>query len=220
VADKVLAELPGVDRPIHKSVIAVVRWRCERLLRRHHASNPKSAGLDQANLRSWLGRRSDPAVAKALMDQWLAERWLKAQGGLVGLADCQPKLAGKDQQLADNLLAEMLRAGFQPPALEKLSATRGVPGSRLKPLIKLLVARGELVRIAEGLYLHGQRVDELKRTVAELIHAEGQLSVGALRNRLDSSRKFVVPILEFLDRAGVTKRVGDARVLADPDAKA
>jgi selenocysteine-specific elongation factor len=216
----VLLTLPGVDRPVHRQVIAALRKRTERLLRWHHAANPKSAGLDQASLRNWLSRRSDGSVAKVLMEQWLAERWLLAQGGLVGLAECQPQLSAKDQQLAERILAELDQAGFQPPQMEQLTATRGMPPARLKPLVALLAARGEVVRVAEGIHLYAKRADELKRTVAQIIRAEGQLTVATLRNRLGSSRKYVVPYLEYLDRIGFTRRVGDARVLRESDEKA
>ena len=84
---------------------------------------------------------------------------------------------------------------------------------RVRELVDLAVVRGELVRVADGLWLHRRRWDELTQRVAAAIRARGQLAVADIRTLLDSSRKFVVPIVERLDAQEITRRTGDFRTL-------
>ena len=84
-------------------------------------------------------------------------------------------------------------------------------------LATLAVALGELVVVAPDLYLHVEVEKQLRAKVAELIARVGAVSVAQVREALDSSRKFVVPFVEYLDRAGFTKRVGDQRVLCSAE---
>ena len=80
-------------------------------------------------------------------------------------------------------------------------------------MIELAAARGKLVRIAEGLWLHAERWSELCRRVAGAIRERGGLTVADIRDLVGSSRKFMVPICEALDRAEITRRTGDLRTL-------
>ena len=73
---------------------------------------------------------------------------------------------------------------------------------------------GELVKVDAKIYLHAEMDQELRSTLSDLIEKTGGAAVSEVREALDSSRKFVVPFLEYLDRTGFTKRMGDRRVLA------
>ena len=72
-----------------------------------------------------------------------------------------------------------------------------------------------LVRITDEIYLHADAEAEMRRRVAEKLAAGGPgLTVAEIRDLLGTTRKYAVPLCEYLDRAGVTRRAGDLRVLA------
>ena len=118
--------------------------------------------------------------------------------------------------MLDAIVAELQRARFQPPALEALSSAAGQPKERLQRLAEVAKAHGKLVGIDETVMLHADRYDELQRIVAETIREKGQASVSEIRQALDSTRKFVVPMLEHLDKINFTRRRGNDRVLTRP----
>ena len=106
-------------------------------------------------------------------------------------------------------------AEFQPPSVETLAGESKTDRKRIERLGTLAVAVGDLVRIDSTTYLHTDSERLLRETVGKLIETEGGSSVSAVREALGSTRKFVVPLLEYLDRVGYTRRVGDQRVLAE-----
>ena len=85
---------------------------------------------------------------------------------------------------------------------------------RWERLATLAVALGELIEVAPRMYIHAETEPLLRSKVAEVVNREGGATVSKIREELDSSRKYVVPFMEYLDRVGFTKRVGDQRVLA------
>ena len=81
-------------------------------------------------------------------------------------------------------------------------------------LFEVCVAESELVAIAENVYLHAEAEAEMRRLVRGRLAAGQGLTVAEIRDLLGTTRKFAVPLCEYLDRAGVTRREGDLRVLA------
>ena len=113
------------------------------------------------------------------------------------------------------MLAEIKAGGFQPPALDSLSVSAQADRKRWDRLATLAVALGRLVQIDAKIYLDAEVERQLRATVADLITRHGGVTVAEVREALASSRKYVVPILEHLDRVGFTRRAGDRRLLAE-----
>jgi selenocysteine-specific elongation factor len=98
-------------------------------------------------------------------------------------------------------------AGFSPPMLTELHR-------RYDPaLVRALVRTGELVQVAPDLVYRGTRLDNLKQQLAAAIEQSGPITVAQFRDLVATTRKYAVPLLEYLDRTGFTRRQGDVRVL-------
>ena len=98
--------------------------------------------------------------------------------------------------------------------LDEIKFPEAVDKKRLARLATLAVATGQLVHLKEQLYLSPRQEQCLKEKTAETIQLAGGASVSQIREALDTSRKYCVPYLEYLDQIGWTRRVGDVRVLA------
>src|SRR5207247_3274219 len=90
----------------------------------------------------------------------------------------------------------------------------GGNAASLKDLFELCVAEGYLVCVAEDLYLHADAEAEMRRRLTEKLTAGQGVTVAEIRDLLDTTRKYAVPLCEYLDRVGVTRREGDLRFLA------
>ncbi len=109
---------------------------------------------------------------------------------------------------------ERLRAGaFQPPTLAELAAALRIPAPELGSILAMLVDQGSIVRVAADLYLTRERIDEARTEVAANCGRHGHLEIPELRDRLGTSRKFLIPLLEYFDAQGVTLRQAGHRVL-------
>lgn len=195
------------------AVVEDTRSRLVHWLERHHRAHPELPGRSADAVLGWLTRVCGREQAAWLLDRFVEEGTLARHGSFVSLAAHQPALSAADEKLYRMIVSEIERGGFQPPLLEALLLGAKVDRKRGERLATLAVARGDLVPIDPPLYLHADAERRLREQVRALIQVRGPQTVAEIREALQSSRKYVVPFVEYLDRLGWTRRVGERREL-------
>ena len=114
--------------------------------------------------------------------------------------------------LAD-VLGAYATARFQPPMPDEVAATLKKPEAEVKSMIQLLVDQGKLEHVSGALFIDGAAIAEARQAVTENCQTNGQLVIPELRDRLGTTRKFLIPILEHFDTEGLTRRMGNTRML-------
>ncbi len=143
-------------------------------------------------------------------------------GGAVGLQGLQNPLSAKEEALLDALEARLDKAGFQPPTIEELSVGVTVdeegllqqsPAEIVRSLLELLMDRGLVHHVGGGVFLSERSMALAREAVRSSCEADGQLDIPSLRDKLGTTRKFLIPLLEHFDAVGLTARAGANRVL-------
>ncbi|MFQ5591789.1 MAG: selenocysteine-specific translation elongation factor [Phycisphaerae bacterium] len=204
----------GADVHVVPEAVDDLKRRLTGWLGRYHLSHPDEPGRHCDAVLGWLGRTAGQSVAKPLFDRFCSENAVKLLGSFVCVPEFAPTLSGADEKLMDTMINEIRQGGFQPPTLQELSVARQADRKRWQRLATLAVALGELVQVDARLYLHVDLERELRACVARVIQERGGATVADVRESLRSTRKFVVPFMEYLDRIGITRRIDDKRVLA------
>jgi len=132
----------------------------------------------------------------------------------IARADFKPKLSANLRKLKDKVVAAYLEAGFQPPEPASFAGQAGGNAASLNDLFEVCVAEGFLVHIDGDIYLHADVDSAMRKRVAERLGSGAGATVAEIRDLLGTTRKFAVPICEYLDRTGLTRREGDLRVLS------
>ena len=170
-------------------------------------THPLEPGMPLQLLRSRHGAPAD------LVDRVLRERAaageLEVAGSVARSAGWAPSLGGGDAGRVDQILGELKRGWHEPPAAGELVAR---VGARAPELLRFLERRGEVVQIADGRFYLRAAVDELLDTLRGRMEAGKAYAPAELRDILGSSRKYLIPFLEYCDRIGVTRREGSGRV--------
>jgi selenocysteine-specific elongation factor len=202
--------VPAVPAAIDDLATRLSAW-----LERHHRAHPELPGRPVDAVLGWFERiTADRSLARPLLDHFVHERKVKLLGRFVCAPAFAPSLSATDEKVLAGMIREIRDGRFQPPGPAETPAAAGLDRKRVERLTTLAVALGELVRVDASTYLHADCELELRETVADLIGKAGGVTVAQIRETLQSSRKFVVPFVEYLDRIGFTKRSGDVRVLA------
>ncbi|MGE0480561.1 MAG: selenocysteine-specific translation elongation factor [Phycisphaerae bacterium] len=198
---------------VHAANLAALEASIRTRVARYLDANPRAAGIPRKEWSAWMPRAAGERL-RAGLAEWLivAGRFFDANGFVLPAGD-RRAMSAQDQTLYAALLAELAAGAFQPPAFEQLACRDARNEKRLRELLELAVARRELVRIADGVWVHASRWDEFVQRVCAAIRARGDLAVAEIRDLVGSSRKFIVPLVEQLDAAGMTRRVGDRRTL-------
>ncbi len=199
-----LPSLPDTTARLGRRVVSEAEM--ERLrsmlagaLAQHHADHPLEAGLDRARL-PHLMELSDAeidALVAATPDAVIEGTTVRLRSHSVAL---EPGQAIE----RDRILAAIEEAGFAPPLTPELGAD--------PVLLRSLVQAGQLVKI-DGFHLSAQQADDARARVRGAISERGPMTVAQIRDLLGTSRKYAVPLCEWLDSTGATRRVGDLRDL-------
>ncbi len=197
---------------LHGDVVKELDERVLHVLDHLHEQFPLMSTHDRQRVQSQLDYVGDEALVHAAVDRLLKQKKLVGDLRRIGRADFKPKLSGSLRKLKDKLVAAYREARFQPPEPASFANQAGGNAASLKDLFDVCVAEGLLVQAGEDLYLHSDVEAEMRRLVIERLASGAGMTVAEIRDLLGTTRKYAVPLCEYLDRAGVTRREGDLRV--------
>ena len=182
------------------------------LIERFHAAQPLAAGLPREEARERLSRRAAPAVLEHVVAGLVAAGVVVATEHLA-LAEHRIELSAEETRIRDRLADLYRTAGLVSPDAGQAAAAVGAPPEQAARMLELLVRDGALVKV-EALVFHKQCLDGLAAAVAQLRAEAGEplrMDVGTFKERFGVSRKYALPLLGYLDRIRVTRRVGNER---------
>ena len=181
-----------------------------------HKKNPLVAGISREQLRETVGAPAE--VLAAALDQLAQERKLELSGDLVRLPG--RGVVMKDDEAESKILIEQAfsSAGLQVPALYTVLAGLKVDKTRAQKIVTLLLRDKILIKISEELVFHQSVLADLRKQLAaykakSTVNGVAKIDVGKFKELTGVSRKYAIPLLEYLDRERVTRRVGDERII-------
>ena len=201
------------DRWVDAAVVERLAAAAAAHVERHHAQAPLQPGLPRRAVEAALPERPAADVAAAAVGRACA-------GGELVRVDDQGALA-RPQHVRQTgayppelaaLLGLYRRGGAAPPTLKEVEAATGMTPRQVLDAVAVLQRAGALIKITPELSLAVESHDALLERIRAHLRERGELDVQALKGLTDLSRKFVVPLLEHLDRLQVTRRVGDRRL--------
>ena len=185
------------------------------LLKQHHRAQPLSEGVPREEARARLFARGHLAIFERALSDLEQEGTVVARDRLM-LAAHRVVLSPEEERARDAIERDIRQAGLKPPDLATLAAGLGIPPDLADRVVKLLLRQKRLVKI-DTLLFHEEALTALKAQVAAWKTSgkpgNATIDVATFKARLDVSRKFAIPLLEYLDRERVTRRVGDARLI-------
>ena len=193
-----------VDRAWFESA----REKLTRAVREFHQRNPLLPGIPKQDLRG----RELPDAPAFLFDVLLAQaREIVVEGENVRLATHKLVLKQDEEQARSAIEHAFEQAGLAVPALPEVLAKSGVESARARSLLQILLREKRLIRVSDDLVFHHAAMEKLRQMLA--VHKAARFSVGAFKDWTGVSRKYAIPLLEYLDRERVTRRDGDKRVV-------
>jgi len=173
----------------------------------YHEAQPLRRGMPKEALRSRTGIAAE--LFAELVPVLAAEGMVIDRAGEVAASTHRPALTAEQEHAVGALLAELKAQPFSPPPLPELMRRH-----QLTPaVLQYLVADGRVVRVNEDTAFARSAYDDALRRLRAHLDAHRTLTVAAARDVLGSSRRYVLPLLEWLDAQKITRRVGDDRIL-------
>ena len=189
--------------------------KVRELLKSFHQKAPLESGLAREEVREKIFAKLPAEIFRAVIAGLAERNEVVAEKELLRLAAHRIALSSEEQAAKDHLAEVYLQGGLQPISLEealKQAAPQfGIDAARAQRFAQMLINGGDLVKVGE-LVFHRQSLENLKSNLQKYKAEQGtKIDVSIFKDLTGVSRKFAIPLLEYLDRQRVTRRVGESR---------
>ena len=179
-----------------------------------HAADRRAAGVSKEAVRSALAGACDSHLAETAVRDLLAEGRLVENGPWLSLPGHRPQLTEREEAARDRLADMIAEAGLQPPSVTELGNALRLERRVLDDLLRLLRDGGTTRAVTPELHVSVAALDALEARARKLLRDGAPAPPARFKEAFGLSRKYLIPLLEYLDREGVTRRTPEGRVLA------
>ena len=180
-------------------------------VRNFHDANPLVAGMSKEELRDQINLRAE--VFNSVLSKLVEEKQLEVAGELVHLPGRGVLMKDEEAESKQIIEQAFASAGLKVPSLKEVLAGLKVDRIRAQKIVTLLLREKVLIKISEELVFHQSALLDLRHKIAALKNSAPKIDVSRFKDMTGVSRKYAIPLLEYLDRERVTRRVGDERVI-------
>ncbi|MHB8762500.1 MAG: selenocysteine-specific translation elongation factor [Coriobacteriia bacterium] len=185
----------------------------DRELLAFHEANPKATGLGIAALRDRVDRRLDQKVFDAVLEIAVARGAVLLAGGEARHPKAASTALAAESEAADKLAALLFEQGLAPLSTSELAAEAGVDPGIARKVLGRMATEGAVLRLGPDLHFDAAAVAQAREKIVAHLKEHGSILAKDARDLTGSSRKYILPLLEYFDSQGVTKRDGDVRTL-------
>jgi selenocysteine-specific elongation factor len=197
----------------HHEILQEAEERILGNLRQLHSQWPLRPSIPRDRVAAKCQSWHDVQVTDALLDRLVERGELQSAHGGVALAGFSPRLTAAQERLREQLLTAWHQAALKPPEPSELCKILAADESEFRQIVDLCIVYGDLVHLGGDLFLYREVENAMRRQVqSQMANGKG-LTVSEIKDVLATSRKFAVPICEYFDRIGLTRRDGDLRFL-------
>ena len=196
---------------IHRDTCHDVKQKLLDIVNEFHRSKPESPGISSEQLLEVSRLKKD--IFDGLIEILVSQGKLVERKHRLALPEHQEMFSDDEQIMLRSIESLFKTRPFNPPKYEEVvEHTKAEPES-VRKILKILVEQEELVRVDKDLLFHREAVERARELLIEYIKKEGGLESVKFKYLLETTRKFAIPLLDYFDRIGVTRRVGYTRHL-------
>lgn len=201
--------LTAGDRLVLRAAAAREADRLAGVLDEHHAAHPLDAGMSLQSLRSVIG--GSAGIVDLVLDLAVRKEVLEVEGSVARRPGWRAAVAARADGDAGRISAHLTGAEWRIPTVSELEGEfKNLP---VRALLAHLLRTGGVVQVDQERFAAPGALERFQRGLEEVIQELGPVTPAVLRDRMGLTRKYLIPLLEWADRRGITRRVGDTRVL-------
>jgi selenocysteine-specific elongation factor len=199
------------DVLIAAPALNLIEQKLVATVEKFHSANPLAPGISKQELleKSELDRE----LFVGALDLLIAAKKLGITAEYVHLAGRRVQMKDEEAESKKQIEQAFASAGLKVPALKEVLAGLKIDLPRAQQIVTLLLRDKVLVKVSDDLVFHQKTLQDLKRQVSELKSGSPKIDISRFKDFVGVSRKYAIPLLEYLDREHVTRRAGDERII-------
>lgn len=199
---------------IHTETADNVQKQLLNIVSDFHHSKPESPGLTIEQFYEASQLKKD--VFDGLLNMLISQDKLIERKHRLALPEHQETFSDDEQKILQNIESLFRERPFNPPKFEEVIEQTAAAPEKVQKILQILIEQERLVRVDNDLFFHSEAIEQARQKLTSFINKEGKLESVKFKYLLDTTRKFAIPLLDYFDRIGVTRRVGYTRYLKNP----
>lgn len=212
--DEIALKFSG-DIFIHRDFIEESEEALIDFLSKFHKRNPLKTGVSKEEIRSRFFNITKGKLFDEVMELYINNGIIKVFSDLVALKGFEVKLSKDQVDLKNIILKKYRNDGFKPLELKDLiiSLSSKAKEKEIRDIVDVMINENLLFKLNDEILLHIDIYSKAKKLLVDYLTKNNEITLAQYRDVLNTSRKYVIPILEHFDSIKLTKRIGDKRVL-------
>jgi selenocysteine-specific elongation factor len=190
---------------------------CDKLqtrVEKFHKENPLVPGMPREELRAIFGKRVRPETFQAALDELAEKKKLVVQGELVKKPGTEVTLTAEEAKAKEQIGQAFRKAGLTVPSAKEVLSQLAIDSRHGEKILQILLREKVMVRVSPELIFHEEALRQLGTLLQNYKKSKGErIAVATFKDLTGVTRKYAIPLLEYLDRQRVTRRAGDERVI-------
>jgi selenocysteine-specific elongation factor len=181
------------------------------IIQDYHKKFPLNEGIAKEELRSRINL--EPGIFEALLGKWMNEGLVEGRGNIIKKKGFSVVLSPLQQEISGKIQQIFTESGWAPPTIEEVMSK--FPSNQekdVKDVLLRLTGEGKLIKINEDIYMSAEWVEKALHLLQQYFVENKELAVSAFRDMLGTSRKYALPLLEYMDSIKATRRVKEVRI--------
>lgn len=179
-----------------------------------HRQNPLLPGIPREELRAAVGRRVRSETFRAALEELAKQNKLTLQGELLKKPGTEVTLTPEELRAKEQIELAFSKAGLAVPSVKEVLAQLAVENRRAEKILQILLREKVLIRVSPELIFHRAALETLPSLLQNYKKSKGErIGVPSFKELTGITRKYAIPLLEYLDRQRLTRRIGDERVI-------
>jgi selenocysteine-specific elongation factor len=200
-------------RYVGADVLEALGQDCLTYLAEYHRREPMRQGISRAELATSFGQGVHPKLVHFLVERLVKAGQVLLEGDILRLPGHMVSLASDQSGLRTLMESTYVQAGFMPPTTKAFLEENNLPAKDAAQMFRLLLEEGVLVKISEEFYYARTAMDDVIGRVRSFFESNQEMGPQDFRDLTNLTRKFAIPVLEYLDKEKITMRIGDKRQL-------
>ncbi len=199
---------------IHQKTLLNIKQKLIGIVTDFHNTSPESPGMALEQMHEISGLKKD--VFDGILKLLISEDRLVERKSRIALSEHIEKFSDSEQKLLQNVELLYKNQLFDPPDIPEVMEKTKVSEQEIRKILKILSEQQKLVRVENDMFFHNQAVEQAKATLISYINQNNGLESVKFKYLLNTSRKFAIPLLDYFDKIGLTRRSGYTRYLRNP----
>ena len=181
-------------------------------LEKYHRLYPGRSGILQPEMISQLQKKFSEEVIRLALQEGISQQKFRLNGEIISSGNFQARVSSREQELLQEIESIYLQSAYNPPLTQEVMEKLQLKEKEFRELMNLLRKKNRLVFVEEKLFFHADIIEKLIQQLVHFFFSQPELNIAEFKKMTDTSRKYAIPLLTYLDNNGITERKDDLRL--------